>query len=159
MEPGCSMPYSQGLSNNLYPNPCIDTYPFKVHSNIVLPSTPGPPSRSLSYRFTCYNFESTSIFLHYGYIPCPSQSFRFNHPDYIRWTVQTMKFLIMEPPPLPILIPIGPKYLPLTFYKTCWQCRVNDERPTGKKNTTTEWDDDGKMGNKNKCILTSYNVK
>ena len=25
-------------------------------------------------------------------MPCPSQSSRFNHPDYIRWTVQTMKF-------------------------------------------------------------------
>ena len=24
---------------------------------------------------------------------CPSQSSRFNHPDYIRWTLQTMKFL------------------------------------------------------------------
>ena len=24
---------------------------------------------------------------------CPSQSSRFNHPDYIRWTVQTLKFL------------------------------------------------------------------
>ena len=26
-------------------------------------------------------------------MPCPSQYSRFNHPDYIRWTVQTMKFL------------------------------------------------------------------
>ena len=30
----------------------IDTYLFKVHSNIVLPSTPRPPQRSLSCRFT-----------------------------------------------------------------------------------------------------------
>ena len=28
-------------------------------------------------------------------MPCPSQSSRFNHPAYIRWTVQTMKFLIV----------------------------------------------------------------
>jgi hypothetical protein len=41
------MPHSQGLSNdpilsriNLVPR--IDTYLFKVHSNIVLPSTPRP---------------------------------------------------------------------------------------------------------------------
>ena len=27
--------------------------------------------------------------------------------------VQTMKFLIVEPSPLPILIPLGPKYSPL----------------------------------------------
>ena len=42
----------------------------------------------------------------------PSQSSRLNHPDYIRLTVQTMKFLIVEPSPLPILIPLGPKYSP-----------------------------------------------
>ena len=36
---------------------------------------------------------------------------RLNHPDYIRWAVQTMKFLIVEPSPLPILIPLGSKYL------------------------------------------------
>ena len=45
MEPGGSMPHSQGLSNNSYPEPNnpiprIDTYLFKVHSNIVLPSMP-----------------------------------------------------------------------------------------------------------------------
>ena len=36
------MPHSQGLSNNPYrenPIPRTDTYLFKVHSNIVLPST------------------------------------------------------------------------------------------------------------------------
>jgi hypothetical protein len=40
MEPGGSMPHSQRLSNNPYPEPNqpitrIDTYLFKVHSNIV----------------------------------------------------------------------------------------------------------------------------
>ena len=48
MEPGSSMPHSQGLSNNPYPKPnqlnsCTDTYIFNVHSNIVRPSTPRPP--------------------------------------------------------------------------------------------------------------------
>ena len=48
MEPGGSIPHSQGLSNNPYtepnqPNSRIDAYLFKVHSNIVLPSTPRPP--------------------------------------------------------------------------------------------------------------------
>ena len=67
------MPHSQGLSNNSYAiklftkeqtfpltsnyisiNPItrIDIYLFKVHSNIVLPSTPWPPQRSLSWKFT-----------------------------------------------------------------------------------------------------------
>ena len=47
MEPGGSMPLSQELSNihilsRINPIPRIDTYLFKVHSNIVLPSTPRP---------------------------------------------------------------------------------------------------------------------
>jgi hypothetical protein len=48
MEPGGSMPHSQGLYNDPYPEPnqpipCIDTHFFKVHSYIVNPSTPRPP--------------------------------------------------------------------------------------------------------------------
>ena len=48
MEPDGSMPHSQGLSSNPYPSrinpiPRIDTYLFKVQSNIALPSTPRPP--------------------------------------------------------------------------------------------------------------------
>ena len=67
MEPGCSMPHSQGLSNNHYPErinpiPSIDTYFFPVG----------------------VNFESTPTFFHSGYLTCPSQSSRLNHPDYIR---------------------------------------------------------------------------
>ena len=31
---------------------------------------------------------------------------------YVRWSIQTVKFLIVEPSPLPILIPLGPKYSP-----------------------------------------------
>ena len=45
-----------------------------------------------------------------------------------------------------------------TPYKTCWECHVNDERPRGNKNTTTEWDDGGKIGNKNKLILTNLPI-
>ena len=42
MEPGGSMPHSQGLSNNPDPIPRIATYFYKIHSNIVLPSMPRP---------------------------------------------------------------------------------------------------------------------
>ena len=42
----------------------------------------------------------------------------------------------------------------LTPYKACWECHVNDERPTGNKNITIKWNDGGKIGNKNKLILT-----
>ena len=40
MEPISSMPHSQGLPNNYYPEP---NHPNSQHSNIVLPSTPRPP--------------------------------------------------------------------------------------------------------------------
>ena len=39
---------------------------------------------------------------------CPFQSFIFDHPEYSRWTVQIMKFLLVEPSPLPIRILLGP---------------------------------------------------
>ena len=38
------------IMSRINPIPRIDTYLFKVHSNIVLPSTPRPPQRSLSCR-------------------------------------------------------------------------------------------------------------
>ena len=49
MEPGGSMPHSQGLSNNphlsqINPIPLINTYFFNIHSNIVLPSTSRLPT-------------------------------------------------------------------------------------------------------------------
>ena len=107
------MPHSQGspvipMLNRIYPIPRIDTYFFKIHFNIALPSTPKSSKRSLSCRYTSYNFESTLIFFNSGYITCPYS--RFNHPDYIRSTVQTMSSLIVEPSPLPILIILEPKY-------------------------------------------------
>ena len=47
MEPRGSMLHSQGLPSNPYPSrinpiPHIDTYFFKIQSNIILPSTPRP---------------------------------------------------------------------------------------------------------------------
>ena len=40
------------ILSRINPIPRIDTNLFKVHSNIALPSTPWPPQRSLSCRFT-----------------------------------------------------------------------------------------------------------
>ena len=108
LKTGGSMPHSQGLSNRpmLSQINLINTYLFKIYSNVVLSSPSGPSWRSIPCRFTSCDFESTPIFHHSGCMTCPSQSPRFNHPDYIRWTVQTMRFLIVEPSPLPILIPL-----------------------------------------------------
>ena len=50
-------------------------------------------------------------FLNSGYMICPSESFRLNYPDYIKWTVQTINFLIVETSPLPICNPIEPKVI------------------------------------------------
>ena len=83
---------SQGLSNNLNQSIShIGTYFFKIHCNIVLPFTPRPFWRFLSCSFIYSDFESTPTFFYFDYMPCPSQSSRLNHPDYIRWTVQTVK--------------------------------------------------------------------
>jgi hypothetical protein len=41
---------------------------------------------------------------------CLSRSSIFKHPNYIRQTVQTVKFITVEPSPLTNLIPLGPKY-------------------------------------------------
>jgi hypothetical protein len=62
-------------------------------------------------RFDLSNYILTNK-LHSGCMPCPSQSSIFNHSDNIRWTIKTKKFLIVQPSPLPIRIPLGPKYSP-----------------------------------------------
>ena len=94
LKPGGSIPQSKRLPiiptlSQINPIPHIDNYFFNIHSNIVLPYMP-----KLS--------KITPTFFHS----------RFYHPDYIRWTVQTMKFLIVKPSPLPILSQFGPKYSP-----------------------------------------------
>jgi len=89
--------------------PRIDTYLFKVHSNIVLPPTVclGLPKGLFPVGLP--------TFLHSGYMTCPSQS----SSDYIRWTVQTMKFLIVKPYPLPFASLLGPNiHLRILFSNT-----------------------------------------
>ena len=60
MKAGGSMPHLQDsliipITSWIKPIPRSDTYFFKAHSNIVLPSMPSPSWRSLSSRFTYYN--------------------------------------------------------------------------------------------------------
>ena len=69
----------------------------------------------------------------------PSQTSRFNHPDYIRLTVQVMKFLIVKPYPFPFRISHGPNYssqdpvlhssLPVTILKTLLSSSILATRP------------------------------
>ena len=60
--------------------------------------------KGLFSGFTCLNFESTPTFLHSGYMTCSCESSRLNYSDHIRWTVQSIKSLIVEISPLPIHI-------------------------------------------------------
>jgi hypothetical protein len=65
MEPEVSSPHSQAPATCPYPEPAnsvvIPTSHFlKIHSNIILPSKPGSPQRSLSLRFPHQNPVHTS---------------------------------------------------------------------------------------------------
>ena len=82
----------------------FDTYFFKVHSNIVLHLHLGQPKGLFPVGLPVKILKtSLHIFLHSGYMTCPSNSSRFNHPDYIWWTVQPVKFHNVKPSPLSIL--------------------------------------------------------
>jgi hypothetical protein len=64
------------------PNPVLITtsHFLQIHPNIILPSTPGSPQRSLSLRFPHQNPVHTSPFPHTCYMPRPPHSSRFYHP-------------------------------------------------------------------------------
>ena len=99
MEPGGSMPHSQGLSNNSYPEPnqlnCPHWYLIlSSHQRLGLPKGLFPVG--LPVKILKALLPSSIL--------ATRQSSRYNHPDYIRWTVQAMKFLIVEPKALPTQI-------------------------------------------------------
>ena len=48
------------IPNSINPIPRTDTYFFKIHSNIVLPSTPRPSYRSLSYKLEKLEIKSVT---------------------------------------------------------------------------------------------------
>ena len=68
---------------------------LKNHLNIILPSMPGPPKWSLSFRFPHKNPVYTSPLPHTCCLPRPSHSSWFYHPNNIWWGVQIMKLFIM----------------------------------------------------------------
>ena len=119
MEPGGLMPHSQGLPNNPYPGPNQPNssllISISLKSILILSSHLwlGLPKSLCPVGLPVKILEALLPSSILATWPCPSQSSRFNHPDYIRWTVQTMKFLIVNPSPLPIRIRLGPKYIRL----------------------------------------------
>jgi len=54
---------------------------LKIHLNIILPSMPGSPNWSLPFRFPYQNPVNASPFPHTRYMPGPSHSSRFYHPN------------------------------------------------------------------------------
>ena len=79
--------------SQLHPVPTTPSH-FKIHLNIILPSTSWSPQWSLPLRFPHQNLVHTSPFHHTCHMPRPSHSSRFYHPHNIGW-VQRIKLLIM----------------------------------------------------------------
>ena len=61
---------------------------LKIHLNIILPSAPGPPKRSLALRVPHHNPVYASPLPHTRYMPRPSNFFRLCHPKNIGWGIQ-----------------------------------------------------------------------
>jgi len=55
MEPEGSLPSSQGPATGPYPDPHLPPYFFKIHSNIIPPSTPRSCGWSLPFRLSDQN--------------------------------------------------------------------------------------------------------
>jgi len=68
---------------------------LQIHLNIILPSTPGSPKWSLSFRFPHQNPVYTSPLPHTRYMLRPSHSSRFYHPHNIGWGVM-ISFSLIE---------------------------------------------------------------
>jgi len=100
MEPEGSLPHSQVPATCPYPEPDRSsphhTSNFSnIQLNIIVPSRPGSSKWSLSLKFPHQNPVYTSALPHMRYIPRPSHSSLFDHPNNIGWGVQNIKLLIM----------------------------------------------------------------
>ena len=82
------------MLSQLHPVPTTPSH-FKIHLNIILPSTSWSPQWSLSLTFPHQNLVHNFPFLHTCHMPRPSHSSRFYHPHNIGWAVQIIKLLIM----------------------------------------------------------------
>jgi len=96
MEPESPLPHSQVPATCPYPEPALPSQYshillLEVHLNIILPSPPGSPKWSLSLRFPNQNPVKASPLPHTRYMPRPSHSSRFYHPNNIGRAVQIIQ--------------------------------------------------------------------
>ena len=101
VEPESSLPCWQQLDTYSYPqpdqsNPHLPFQPLKTHFNIIFPSTPMTSNHSLSFRFLNLNPVCICLLSHPCNMPPPSHPSWFDHMNYIWWSVQTVKVLIIE---------------------------------------------------------------
>jgi len=89
-----NFPPSVHILSQLDPVHTSTSHFLKVYLNIILPSRPGSPNWSLFLTISHQNFVDTSP--HVRYIPRPSHSSRFYHPNSIDSGVQIIKPLIMS---------------------------------------------------------------
>ena len=88
---------------------------LKIHLNIILPSTPGSPQWSLSFRFPTKTLYTTPP--HTCYMPRPSHSSQFYQPHNTGWGVHIINFslrsFLHSPATLTLL---GPNILLSTIF-------------------------------------------
>ena len=153
MEPEGSLPQSQIPATCPYSGPARSSphrhiplpedpttshFP-KIHLNIILPSKPGSPKWSLSFRFPHQNPVYASPLPHTRYMPRPSHSSRYHHLNNIGCAVQIIMLLIM----CPLLItkiqsdPLYIEYrnpqletvtLPISVVPQTQHCRCNSDK-------------------------------
>ena len=105
-------PTSAPILSHLDPVHIATSHFLKIHLNITLTSTPATPKWSLSLRFLHLSPVCISSLPQTCYIPRPSHSSPFDHPNNIGWAVRIIKLFIMQFSPLPCyLVPHRPNTL------------------------------------------------
>jgi hypothetical protein len=99
MEPGSSCckhncPAPLPILSQLVPVHTPTSHFLKIHLNVILPAMPGTPKWSLSFRISHHNRVYATPLFHALYMPRPSHSSRFYHPNDIGGGVQIVKLLI-----------------------------------------------------------------
>jgi hypothetical protein len=88
-------PLSVTILSQINPDHAPTSHFLNIQLNIIFPSTPWSSKWSLSLRFSHQNPVCTSPLTHICYIPCPSHTSRFDHPNNTWWGLQIIKLLII----------------------------------------------------------------